>query len=104
MSRHLYILDFLGNPIQEPDVQKWGEWMETYDRQVKLETIGDCQISTVFLGIDHDFSGTGSPVLWETMIFSSNPELDGYQQRCSGSREQAEAMHREAVAVVDTHR
>ena len=57
-------------------------------------------VSTVFLGIDHDHSGVGPPVLWETMIFASDPIIDRYCRRCAGSVEQAQAMHMEVVKHV----
>lgn len=62
-----------------------------------VATVGDSKISTVFLGLDHSF-GSSSPVLWETMVFGG--ELDQEQDRCSGSREQAEAMHARMVEKV----
>jgi hypothetical protein len=41
----------------------------------------------------------GNPVvLWETMVFGG--KLDQEQDRCSGSREQAEAMHARMVERV----
>lgn len=92
-----YILDDSGNPVAEPDLIKWAEWFEHAKRCVAVETIGESKISTVFLGLDHAYDG-GTPVLWETMVFGG--PLDQDQQRCTGSREQAEAMHAEVVAKV----
>lgn len=92
-----YILDEKGNPIPEPSLMKWAQWFETANRQVDYEVIGDSRISTVFLGIDYSLDG-GAPVLWETMVFGG--KLDQEQDRCSGSREQAEAMHRRMVERV----
>lgn len=91
MSRNLYILDHRGIPVCEPDVVKWSKWFETNQRIVGRDEIGKSTVSTVFLGIDYNFGGIGYPVLWETMVFGG--ELDHEQDRCSGSREQAEAMH-----------
>ena len=50
------------------DPIEWGEWFATADRKVARETIGDSDISTVFLGYDYNF-GEGSPLLFETMVF-----------------------------------
>jgi hypothetical protein len=94
-----YILDEKGTPVHEPDITKWGQWFSKADRHVGNETIGNSQISTVFLGLDHAFGG-GVPVLWETMVFGG--KLDQVQDRCSGSREQAEAMHARMVERVTT--
>ena len=97
MSANRYTLDADGNPVSEPDMMKWAQWFEKAERHVGNETIGDSKISTVFLGLDHAFGG-GAPVLWETMVFGG--ALDQEQDRCSGSREQAEAMHAQMVKRV----
>jgi len=34
---------------------EWATWFETGDRRVARKEIGDIAISTVFLGIDHNF-------------------------------------------------
>jgi hypothetical protein len=85
------------------DLKTWDTWFE------KTQTSGDtrrvnqtvvnkrCSVSTVFLGLDHNFSGTGDPILFETMVFGG--PLDGGMRRCS-TWKQAEAMHDAAVAEV----
>lgn len=98
MTTGKYILDDKGEPIPCEDILTWGRWMQGKNKIVKQEMVGDSKVSTVFLGLDHNFSGRGKPTLWETMIFGG--ELDQYQTRCSGSREQAEAMHEKAVDKV----
>ena len=117
MRNDKYILNEQGVPVVEPDLMKWGRWFSDRrdQRIVKQEMVGDLKVSTVFLGLDHNFSPKGPPVLWETMVFHPNPdpkpcpitgrvfkeiELDGYTRRCSGSREQAEAMHERMVNKV----
>lgn len=92
-----YILNESGKPVPEPDLMKWGTWFQTADRQVAVETIGESKVSTIFLGLDHAFGGQ-QPVLWETMVFGG--KLDQAQDRCGGSREQAEAMHARMVKRV----
>lgn len=93
-----YILDG-HTPVKEPDMLKWGEWMQKNDRHVRKTTgtvklhskkMGEVTISTVFLGLDHNFSGSGDPILFETMVFSGL--LNGQMDRCS-SWEAAEKMH-----------
>ena len=93
----LYILDEKGRPKPEPDAAKWGQWFETANRSVARDKIGDVVISTVFLGLNHAFVG-GPPILWETMVFGG--PMDQEDDRCSGSREQAETMHNEMVERV----
>jgi len=92
-----YILDDKGNPVLVTDLATWARWFDACQRHVADETIGASRISTVFLALDHAFDG-GPPVLWETMVFGG--PLDQEQDRCSGSREQAEAMHARMVEKV----
>lgn len=92
-----FVLDEKGEPQAEADVLTWGAWMEHGDRVVARDEIAESTISTVFLGMDHSF-GVGAPILWETMVFGG--PLNDSQDRCRGSREQAEAMHARMVAKV----
>ena len=85
-------------PVLCDDTERWGRMFKDSGRQVAGEKVKDAEISTVFLGIDHRFSGTGAPLLFETMIFGG--EHDQYQERCS-TWEEAEAMHKRAVALVN---
>ena len=108
MRPHLYILDDKGEPlalngdIREMDLTEWGKFMENAKRHVGDETIDGIRISTVFLGLDHNFSDEGPAVLWESMLFckEGNHPLHNDCLRCSGSREQAEAMHKRMVEKV----
>lgn len=94
-----YILNEEGNPVPEPDLMKWDKWFQDNReaRKVKRETIGDSEVSTVFLGLDHAFGG-GLPVLWETMVFGGR--LDQEQERCGGKRSEALLMHEAMVQRV----
>ncbi len=81
-----YILDDEGNPVVEEDILKWGHWFETNDRHVADDKVNGVRISTVFLGLDHNFSfadGMGDPVLWETMVFGGtyDQEMDRYTSK-----------------------
>lgn len=97
-----YILDENGEPkcigSGTEDMLRWVKCFEDEKRIVKQEYIGPYQVSTVFLGLDHNFRPEGPPVLWETMVFGG--ELHGECTRCSGSREQALAMHERMVKRV----
>lgn len=87
MGSGFYILNADGEPEACEDVLTWAHWMGTADRHVAQDldegTGPDdpkrIRVSTVFLGIDHDFFGSGIPVLWETMVFGGL--LDGEQRR-----------------------
>lgn len=68
-----YILDENGEPQPCDDVVRWGEWFEAScrngSRNIARSMVGSVMVSTVFLALDHSFSDSGPPVLWETMIF-----------------------------------
>lgn len=80
-ENHYYILDDDGNPIAT-DVQTWGRWFEDIGlrRRIAYDKIGALQISTVFLGLNHQW-GDGPPVLWETMVFGLPDDADEIQLR-----------------------
>jgi hypothetical protein len=83
-------------PVPEPNLEKWAEWFgSSGDARVVCQSeIGASLISTVFLGLDHQF-GVGLPILFETMIFAGNFS-DLYQDRC-GTWQEAVEMHADAV-------
>lgn len=94
-----YILDGK-TPVHEPDFMKAARWFETANRVVARTTVNGLLVSTVFLGIDHSFGG-GPPSLFETMVFgSSGEEIEDYTERCS-TWDEAEAQHKQAVAMVE---
>jgi hypothetical protein len=85
-----YILDGK-TPIVEPNIREWDAWMKIADHRTVLRSkIGEVIISTVFLGLDHSFSG-GPPILFETLVFGG--QLDQEMTRCS-TWEDAEIMHK----------
>jgi hypothetical protein len=47
---------------------EWAKKYESENRVISRDTVGDADVSTVFLGVDHRY-GPGPPVLWETLIF-----------------------------------
>ncbi len=97
MTPDKYILDEAGEPVKT-DLMSWARQFELPAiRTVKKEKIGESEVSTIFLGIDHGWEG-GPPVLWETMVFDG--KLDQEQDRCSGKRADALAMHERMVAKV----
>lgn len=72
-----YILDADGNPVPEPDLFAWGRWLETADRHVADDYLAHGhRVSTVFLGLDHNHSRRGPPILYETMVFNDYGNLD----------------------------
>lgn len=97
--RDKYILDDNEQPVEEPDLLKWADWFETANRCLAETTIDGVRVSTVFLGIDHNFARDPDPVpvLWETMIFGGRH--DGWQDRYS-SADAARVGHERGVAIV----
>lgn len=91
-------------PVEVFDSLEFAKWCETADRVVAQSQVGDgVMVSTVFLGIDHNFAFDGPPILFETMIFQTKEGgaemLDDYQERYRTWGE-AEAGHARAVAMV----
>jgi hypothetical protein len=85
-----YILNDAGDPVQELDILAWARWFQTADRTIARDELpGDVTVSTVFLGIDHNFGG-GRPLLFETMVFGGS--LDQEQERYT-TRQRALAGH-----------
>jgi hypothetical protein len=96
MTPHNYVLDRNGN-VKTATLLEFAEFLSS-DRRKEFQWITDVgvyHISTVFLGLDHNYSTHGPPILWESMIFADNQEDPLHQQltRCSGGIEQAESMH-----------
>ena len=73
------------------------EWAERFkDNRVALEERGDVSVSTVWLGLDHQY-GDGPPLIFETMIFGGEHDQDQWRY---STREGALAGHAAAVALV----
>lgn len=98
MRPYQYMLNDQGEPIVAPDLITWAVWFECANRVVDRTYMGNAEVSTVFLGLDHNFSGEGEPILWETMIFDG--ELNECQERCAGTKADAQAMHDRVVRRV----
>jgi len=63
-----------------PDYLVWAKWFENFDTSIKITTVNDILVSTVFLSLDHS-PASDEPILFETMIFGG--DHDGYQKRYS---------------------
>ena len=96
-----YILDPSGR-INRASLQEWAAFMETADRRVALTNVSGFDVSTVFLGLDHNFRNDGPPVLWETMVFDQEGARSEWScRRCAGDRDQALAQHEQVVQAVE---
>ena len=78
MSNKYFILR--GKEPVPVDVMEWARWFETADRVVAKSIVYSATVSTVFLGLNHQFV-SGRPLLFETMVLGG--PLNGEQWRCS---------------------
>lgn len=62
------------------DTMEWAKCFEADNRHVDLTEMDNVYVSTVFLGINHQY-GEGPPLLFETMVFGG--VLDQEQDRYS---------------------
>lgn len=91
-----YYVEIDGELIVVDNVHIWSALYEEINRRVASDEIGEVRVSTVFIGLDHNF-GDGPPLIYETMIFGG---FHGdYCERYS-TREEAEKGHKEAVLLV----
>lgn len=83
MKALCYKLDEAGDPVPCKSVLEWASWYDaSHEARVvaKTELPSGCVVSTVFLGIDHNFRD-GDPVLWETLMFGGDYDLAGDRYR-----------------------
>lgn len=73
-------------PVPCRNLKEWGEYMFKRDRVIEKTTYKDINVSTVFLGLDHNTTIADTfnlkeykPILFETMVFGG--ELDEKQIR-----------------------
>lgn len=67
-----------GGVVRPASPTEWAVWFDRMSlaafedggRMVaRTELPGDVLVSTVFLGVDHNYSGDGPPLVFETMVF-----------------------------------
>jgi len=85
-------------PVIEPDLEKWAQWFASENRVVAQTEVPGGVVSTVFLGLDHNFFDKGPPLLFETMTF-----MDGDSNDCwrTATWLEAEEMHATVVAACE---
>lgn len=98
MSRH-YILE--GRRPQPASLEGWAHWFETADRIVARTVMSaEIVVSTVFIGIDHNYTRAGPPILFETLVMggSHDGEMDRY-----ATWEEAERGHEEMIRHISLY-
>lgn len=96
MSRHFYLNE--DHTYKPCDLMTWAKQFEELERHVAEDEINGYRISTVWLGLDHNYYNTGEPLVFETMVFNPSGE-DKYCMRYS-TWEQAETGHKDAIEWV----
>ena len=91
-----------GEVVATDNFVEWAMWFASADRCVAFTDLGDCQVSTVFLGIDRGFNRAARPILFETMMFSYNTSNDLEMTRCC-TLDEAMAMHDAMVSRILSH-
>jgi hypothetical protein len=84
-------------PVPESDLLLWAKWFEAAERRVAFDEINGVRVSTVFLGLDHNFGHNDAPILFETMVFGG--PLDQEQRRYR-TWDEAEKGHQEMLVLV----
>jgi hypothetical protein len=109
-------LHYMLNPdhsLRPAELLEWARWHEhSYEeRSVGLTIVGPYRVSTMFLGLDHQF-GDGPPMIFETCVFDSSASIEDsfcpgrfiehseVQDRCS-TWDQAVEMHAQVVARLE---
>lgn len=102
---HMYVLIGQTPVPVENSMELAAMFNDESQRRVALTKVGPVTISTVFLGINHQFAD-GPPILFETMAWIDmeheaygkkwDRSWEDYQTRCSTWLE-AEEMHRQAI-------
>lgn len=75
-----YRLDANRIPIPCFNIMEWAEYFQEADRRVARDECEQYVVSTVFLGLDHNYFG-GDPILFETMVFlpeGESGDMDRY--------------------------
>jgi hypothetical protein len=96
-----YVLE--GHEPKPVDIVAFSRWWAEHPgpkRAVAQETLPDGRwLSTVFLGFDHQY-GAGPPLLFETMLFKSEDDLQESYCRRYATWDEAAAGHRRVRARV----
>lgn len=87
-------------PVLEPDLLTWARWFEDDShRRVDEDRLPDgVRVSTVFLGLDHNYVDGAPPLLFETMIFGG-PHHDYCERYATWA--DAAVGHQQAVAIAE---
>lgn len=99
MSRHYKLAEDGRTPVKVTFMEFLDWQVANQDLlQVRHSQIGNYDVSTVFLGLNHNWRREGPPVLWETMVFGGR--LDARMQSRYTSYEDALKGHEAILAAI----
>lgn len=75
-----------------------------FGQKVEVTSMADVTASTVFLCMDHNYSGVGEPILFETLVFGgeSDGEMVHYRTWAEAKKGHKE-MCDKAFALIEDH-
>ncbi len=104
MKSPFYILDGNHDIVPIDDTEAFSEWFGKTDRHIDRTNVGEYFVSTVFLGIYHNYDPAGLPLLFETMVFGGKGDEDdeytGQVWRYS-TYEEARQGHNEVMRLIE---
>lgn len=94
-----FVLDENHVAFEVDDPVSWGRWLNDPDnrRVAFTELAGGVYVSTVFLGLNLNFSGKGPPVLFETKAFT---DYGGSEQERYSTWAEAQVGHNRIVETI----
>lgn len=93
-------------PVPVEEVHDWARWYKTANRRVSETFVGGKRVSSVFLGLDHNYLNHygKNPLLFETLVFE-NGESEAYADDIIGDRystwDEAVAGHNRIVKMLE---
>lgn len=105
MSEKYILAEDGKTPVQCDDLMQWAHWMEDNRdlRKIAFTKVPGGRVSTVFLGLDHNFSDGEAPILFESMHFADGSWADLACDRYS-TYEEAIAGHWRMVEEVSANK
>lgn len=98
MTRNLHYALDLDRKVIPVSLEEWATFLGRRERVVEQTDTDTCWVSTVFLGLDHNYSRSGPPLLFETMVFSRGNPGDDEEMYRYPTWDEAQAGH---TATVD---
>ena len=103
----LFILDPDGKPVPAADEEDWADWFQANHSKRNVASYSTTYeidhgqkttivVSTIFLGVDHNFSAVGPPLLFETIV--QGGLLDGERIRYA-TKDEALDAHEQIMAT-----